>query len=402
MEFEFDKEIDAILRKTSQPGDAAVMTGLGPHLDADELSMFAENAVPEKAKPRYVRHLADCDRCRIILTNTMALNRTAARESAVTAAEQGGREIVTAGLIPWYKKLFVKQNLAYGMGALALVFAGMLGFLVVQNALSPPNSDIAQVSENETSANLDTSRSETDSLKLVDDRNSDEPPQDADIAQDGTSSAPANLNLKEKNTDYNQPRGPNSGDYIVGRTGKDSTDGYWRDNKGNTPAEIQSDPADLKKRSSEPVGQERQDDLSDRQIVAETEQKSEVARSAPVSKTAPATAASRPAPPAGNRSGTLRAKNADAQKESREGEVDSVGAASKDEDEASVVRKLGGKTFTRKNRVWYDSQYRGQKTTNVNRKSSDYRFLDSGLRSIGDRLNGTVVLLWKSKAYRID
>ena len=46
MELEFDKEIDAILRKARS--DVGVTAS--NHLDADMMAAFAENALPERAK----------------------------------------------------------------------------------------------------------------------------------------------------------------------------------------------------------------------------------------------------------------------------------------------------------------------------------------------------------------
>lgn len=62
---------------------------------------------------------------------------------------------------------------------------------------------------------------------------------------------------------------------------------------------------------------------------------------------------------------------------------------------------VGGKTFKRENNVWYDSVYRGQATTNVARGTNEYKKLDAGLRGIAENLGGTVVVVWKQKAYRI-
>jgi hypothetical protein len=61
----------------------------------------------------------------------------------------------------------------------------------------------------------------------------------------------------------------------------------------------------------------------------------------------------------------------------------------------------GGKTFKRTNNVWYDSTYRGQATVNISRGTPEYKKLDSGLRSIAENLGGTVVIVWKGKAYRV-
>ena len=67
----------------------------------------------------------------------------------------------------------------------------------------------------------------------------------------------------------------------------------------------------------------------------------------------------------------------------------------------TVKRKVGGKTFDNRNGAWYDSAYRGQTTTNYRRGTDEYKKLDRGLRNIADTIGGTVVVVWKEKAYRI-
>ena len=55
MELEFDKEMDSLLRKSGE-ASRGVLVGDKPdekpkvHLDADQLSAFAENAMPEKSR----------------------------------------------------------------------------------------------------------------------------------------------------------------------------------------------------------------------------------------------------------------------------------------------------------------------------------------------------------------
>jgi hypothetical protein len=68
---------------------------------------------------------------------------------------------------------------------------------------------------------------------------------------------------------------------------------------------------------------------------------------------------------------------------------------------AAATRQINGKIFTRNSGVWYDASYNGQATTNVSRNSGDYQKLDAGLRSVAGNLSGTVVIVWKNKAYRI-
>ena len=67
----------------------------------------------------------------------------------------------------------------------------------------------------------------------------------------------------------------------------------------------------------------------------------------------------------------------------------------------AATTTVGGKTFKRADNVWYDSAYRGQKTINLTRGTNEYKKLDSTLRGIVENLGGTVVIVWKEKAYRI-
>jgi hypothetical protein len=69
--------------------------------------------------------------------------------------------------------------------------------------------------------------------------------------------------------------------------------------------------------------------------------------------------------------------------------------------ETSETTSFGGRAFRRANGVWTDSAYKGQSTTNISRGTSEYKKLDKGLRSIVENIGGTVIVVWKEKAYRI-
>ena len=71
------------------------------------------------------------------------------------------------------------------------------------------------------------------------------------------------------------------------------------------------------------------------------------------------------------------------------------------EDKSVETTNVGGRTFRRANNVWTDAAYRGQSATNVTRGTKEYKKLDSGLRAIAENLGGTVIVVWKEKAYRI-
>ncbi len=402
MEIEFDKEIDALLRRARTSGESQIVTGSGSHLDADEIAIFAENALPDKAKQRVTKHLADCGRCRTILSNTIILNAEAVEKTALPEIVADEKGVLAAASVPWYRRFFATQNLAYGLGALAIVFVGMLGFLVVQNSLNTGNSEMAKVSESETVASANTSTSLEESQRLG----------DQSLNSNLNTEATENLNRSEPRVAQNQmdannipPNGPQSTDNTAGSLDDRKADDDLRRNRqpqeSNEYRDLQKDK--LSPRRDQPAGQ-----------LMEGKRKGYERAEASDKSASPESRIAKPAPPpapnatpantgsgATTYGGTKNKSSAPVEAEKKERESDSIAAADSDEN-AATERSLGGKTFTRNGRVWYDSQYRGQQTTNIRRGTSSYKRLDSGLRSITDKLPGAVVLVWKTKAYRID
>ncbi len=146
MEVDFDKEIDALLRKARRDGPVYVGDVAAPHLEADEIAAFAENALPGNARALYMKHLADCDRCRKVLSNVLVMNAGEAPALAAAAAAPSAITIAERDL-PWYRKLFLFPNLAYVMGSLVLVFGGFLAFTLVQNSRLNDGAMVSQAPE---------------------------------------------------------------------------------------------------------------------------------------------------------------------------------------------------------------------------------------------------------------
>ena len=150
MEFNFDNEIDALLRNEAR--NAKTVSGANvSHLDADEISAFAENVLPVKARIRATEHLANCDNCRVSLSNLIVLNSEIPDEVPAKIA----RKEVVATPVSWYKKLFAAPNLAYGLGALLLVFSGLIAFVAVQNYTSS-DTQLSQMNEQSFNSNSNT------------------------------------------------------------------------------------------------------------------------------------------------------------------------------------------------------------------------------------------------------
>jgi len=383
----FDKEIDALLRQTAK-GETAfaaanpksqIPNPKSVHLDADEIAAFAESALPEKARVKYTAHFADCDRCRKILSNTILLNSEAETVPASSAA--ASPEIVTVTNIPWYRRLFAFPNAAYAMGALVVLFGGFLAFMVLQNVNNSQMSEVSVVSERQSKSSGPSAESETDFSTAN------------TMSNMSVSSMNSASNAMMSNSaSVNSPNASTSSSVVSNTTAQ------------RTNANLSATNTSLLKKESPLNEAEREKDLAQTKPAVPTvtdstagsvadnqslssKQISELPRNdnkPKVAQAVPSTAAPETLP--------LNGRNMSELKSTR---------AKKSNSNAGDSRSVSGRNFTRKDGVWYDSAYNGQITTNVSRGSNEYRKLDSGLRSIAENLSGTVVAVWKSKAFRI-
>ena len=382
MDFEFDKDIDVLLRQ-ARKGEA-VFTATTPqsaHLDADEISAFAENALPEKAKQIYTAHLADCDSCRKSLSNLILLNP----ENAAEIVRSTEKIVSAPPTIPWYRKLFALPNLAYTLGALVVLFGGFIGFMVLQNLNNSQTSEVAKISEKGVEQMPSESVAATPELSSSVNANMAVNSNTAAIYSSNSmiSNAPMNSNmsvapnkpapsLAEPKKD--EPRSESDlaavnkegNNFSVDGTAKNQTNQSFAEGvtAGRGNQRTQDDPRDKNSTSQIPVSPNSS--INNRQV-------SEL-------------------PANGRRSAELQT--------SPEAKPESNKAKTSDaiEKEATTI---GGKTFNRRNNVWYDAGYNQQSTINITRGTEKYKKLDKGLRSIVENLGGTVVIVWKEKAYRI-
>lgn len=358
----FDKEIDAILRK-ARGGESVILNN--SHLDADEIAAFAENALPEKAKPLYTKHLADCDRCRRILSNIISLNSEAENVPAFVAA----KEIQTAPVLPWYRRLFAFPNLAYSLSALVLVFGGLIGFIALQ---STKIADVSQMSEKPF---------EPKSAPVANTANN---------ANNAT--ATSNTAMATNSTIANVPMNSNAASVSPSNSATNSTANTTVSDSPVGKPQIspreraQSTPAKTEEDSCQDCGSGDENETVN-QPTTENEDKEVVTRDLknPVRKVDPD-----------------KDKKTDNNADSAVGKTQKPILSSPNSSATTTETiKVSGKTFNRRNNVWIDSQYKGQATTNITRGTDDYKKLDSDLRQTVERLGGTVVIVWKTKAYRI-
>ena len=389
MELEFDKEIDAILRKARDGvglKTAAVVAAASPHLDADTIAAFVENALPEKAKLLYTNHFADCDKCRRILSQSIMMNS----EAEVMAAHSVVSAPVAAPHVAWYLKLFKTQNLALAMGALVLTFGALLGFFALQNRNSLTENRISQVTEPEprhgglynsgelTQANSNTpARSTTLANSMSNAANTMPSNSSSTISGPSANVAPGttgrldSVKEKEPAPGLFADKSVSTADTSTGSSGKTLA------NASSPPPKTGADQpevrAETKPAPAKPRDEKDDDARSERGKASEDRLSREMPAAA--MKKGPA------------RSGPMQ-NQTQKQLNNNDGEM-------------PATRNVGGKTFHNRDGAWYDLAYHSQKTSDYRRATDDYKKLDGGLRRIADTLGGTVVLVWKNKAYRI-
>jgi hypothetical protein len=390
MELEFDKEMDSLLRKT---GEAArgVLVGDKPdekpkvHLDADELTAFAENAMPEKTRALYMSHLADCDRCRRILSGLIMLNAEAemAEERVVAPA------ISPATIEPWYRRLLL-PNLAYIMGGLVLVFGGLIAFTVLQSS----NREAATVSQSLDSAPV----AHGPMFEEAQDVTEQMANSNAAVAANKPAMAQAaNTAANAANTASNSMAVGSGADKLRKESAPKDQPGYSLD---GADAAKPTAAAPAAAAPPPPPLADKNETAESAKAVAAAEAKDDDQKARTLSK---------------KKANDLELNERQTQNVPRTqagGVAKSTPGPSRNAQqnfpnradntfELYEEKRISGKGFQRRSNVWYDNSYRGQATTNVRRGTDEYRKLDSGLRSIAESLGGVVVVIWEGKAYRI-
>lgn len=376
MELDFDKEIDALLRKAH--GDAAAAaTVSAAHLDADEIAAFAENALPEKTRQSYITHFAACDRCRKILSRSILLNAEA-EQNAVASAENAAPTVLRPA---WRQSLFGMPTIAYTMGVLVLLFSGFLGLVVWENMGG--GAEVSRVAQTEP-----YSAAANSNLAAAPAANAAGNAVNAAAANTMTASntaavgqAPSSLANAAENAPAAEPMGRTPATPRADEQTK--TPGPPTDNKVQQPAAAAAPPPALKNAQEEA---KTTDSLAaskdDREEPFKMKQRQADSELGAKKKEAPVTAMRAAKPSLSERNVTPM--------------IDGASGSG-----YAATRTVNGRSFTKKDGVWYDAVYHGQSTINVRRGTDAYKKLDGGLRSIADSLGGTVVTVWKDKAYRI-
>jgi hypothetical protein len=382
MELEFDKEIDAILRRAAR--EPAASTSSSVHLDPDAIAAFAENALPATARSLYTSHLADCERCRKIFAQTIALGSEADEKPASTSVKAP----VVPSEITWYQKLFVTRNLVAAMGALfVVVFGGLLAYVVVDRGRER-QGDVSQLSRPD-AANKPAVYAEATPAEAPSSSNAS-----TNSASSAVTSGTSPLTKTLGQEDQNQP--------VIGGAAEPMPPPA---KETDQPAPSAATPASPPVIREEPPKTEADESkvAAEKKLERKADDKAPdgvdlLARGRADSKD---TALRNSTAQNNSGAGVYKSKSGPYRDQQRNVQTQTPTADESPNDRRYAAKSVGGRYFVKRDGVWYDNGFNGQPTIDIHRGTAQYKLLDPGLRSIAQNLSGVIVVIWKNRAYRI-
>ena len=394
-----NNEIEILLRGLAQREQAAanaqsvpqsakadLPVGTSTHLDADELSAYAENALPLATRARYTAHLVDCDNCRKIVSQlSIATGRPAEARGA-------GHETVVSTWSEKLATLLSPRTLRYAMPALVLFAAIAVGFFVLRQQKeaslvaqrSAENSHVAETqaeskqlatspaqSGTKTSGNEEQAGSQKHAKATSE---TDSKTSERAAGSAGAAASPTAAPAKDKESSKNEPVATARPSYAPepSPSAKPTTETARAETAKVADESREKEKAAARKKEADKTG----------------------AFAVTASKDAPAS------PQTGSTQPSARKAKAAPSNARLMG-----GVAGGRADDQAEIRTIAGRRFRRQNSAWVDTAYdSSQSTTNVARGSDQYRALiadEPDIRTIAEQLSGQVIVVWKGRAYRI-
>ena len=384
-----NNEIDSLLRGLARRGVAGASAErsatLGRkssaessmHLDADELSAYAENALPVATRARYTTHLADCDDCRKVVAQLTIAAGLPASERAVSGATEAST---------WKEKLaalFSPPVLRYLLPALVLVAVVAVSFV----ALRPRReaSFVAQNQPGESSPVAVAQNEPEESAPASSQRETKSAGNEASRANQTQSKSAATSSGKAAGTSTAAAASPTPAPAKDKDAARNETAAAAQPSYAREPPPSPK-PSDEKARADQPA-----------KVAAEDQE----------SRDANARAKEAEKRNASGVAGGIVTQSAarKARAESSGAKPSSTGTAGGRADDEAETRVVAGRRFRRQSSAWVDTAYdASQSTTDVARGSEQYRALiadEPAMRTIAEQLSGQVIVVWKGRAYRI-
>jgi len=402
MKQESNNEMDLLLRKlgrtvntvSSSQGNGAQGSSIEVHLDADELNAFAENALPAAARARYTEHLAECTRCRQIVSElSLASGRVIEEKSVVVPA--------TSGILGFLLSLLSPAVLRYAMPALAIIAVASIGFVVFRQGGWTARQQQSRVAESVAPKNeqpVSPGFVATDSYA----NNKPSAPHEEVAKNKSGETRPADGRAKSS-ADDSQPAKEAKADEPVTVTDQiASTRSAPASSVSVDVAAATPKPASLEdQKQTGAEAAKRKQPTADREEV-EVVRENEKGLGKSRGKEPSAAVGSFGVAQSGPAKAKLEAAENRARRPERNAESDTRDRQDKDEPE---TKSVAGHRFRKEGSVWIDVNFKSsQATVNVSRGSEQYRALvadEPEIRTIADQLGGEVIVVWKGRAYRI-
>jgi hypothetical protein len=371
MKQETNNEMDLLLRRLSR--GASNVGADGNHLDADELSSYAENALPAVARARYTEHLAECASCRKLVAQL---------SSSVGAVSAAAKVSAPSTLRKFLASLFSPMVLRYAVPALGLIVVAAIGLTVIWRERRA--TSLAQLREQEprTMSTVPSEQAQSPSPGALDER------------QEKAGAIAGKPETRAERSKETQPAPPPNAPPSVSVNGEVNqaapTTKPEQPPVANEPPAPKPTPAidETKKSVDTEAKQETRDRVASEPSKEKAYQdtKGEDRRSDEVAavRAAPASAAAKT-----KGTGSLaKLRRAD----------------EKDKDDADT-RLVAGRRFRRERGVWIDTAYDSSRSTvSLTRGSEQYRGLvadEPAIKTIAEQLDGEIIVVWKGRAYHI-
>lgn len=392
--------VDLLLRSLARggqdeswPGDEAAFRAAHPdgsavanHLDADELSLYAEGVLSGPARARYGAHLADCGSCRGIVARLAQAAGTGAQTQI--AKQQSG-----AGVWKILAAIFSPRVLGFALPALVLTAVVGMGLFALREQNSPAPDLVARNQQGEYAAP----------------RNEPNPSDSPGSVATGAPTIPGKKSEPAANTDSGELKNNSTGAKgSLAETPDTNVDG--RQAPGSGVKDVSESPqargAPAAVFAPEPAPPPPKVGLleADDKAIARKEQPAE--REAAKRNQDEYKLLSKDDSPT---HGPARSRSSSAgSRRDVDLATEKSASSGKDKQEADKeveTRAVSGRRFRRQGNAWIDTAYESSRgATNVARGSEQFRALladEPGLRAIVQQLGGEVVVVWKNRAYRI-
>jgi len=371
MKPETNNEMDLFLRRLGR--SAADSPANSDHLDADELSSFAENALPAAARARYTEHLAECANCRKLVAQLSS-------SAGVISAAQTAEVSEPSALRNFFVSLISPMVLRYAVPALGLIVVAVIGFTVLRQNQQPDS--VAQLKEPEMKATpVQPEKVESPAPGVIDSR--------------GYSASPeATPDVRGERAKETQPT-PSANPSAQGRVAAQANEAApvaqtEAPPPASTPAEPKPDStADETQKKAET--ETRREEIRNRSASVSSAQKgaTDSVKSDDRRSDNGFIAGRAPAPAAGTGSVAKLKRDRTEEKDNKDAET----------------RSVAGHRFRRDRGVWIDTDYDSSRSTiSLARGSEQYRALvadEPAIKTIAEQLDGEIIVVWKGRTYRI-